>query len=270
MNMRAQTMAPASKILELNGLIVRKGKTVILKGIDWTVNRGEHWAILGANGCGKTSLLAALTAYLTPNGGTVELVGERYGEADWHEVRQQIGMVSSALTHRVPNDETALTTVLSGETAQLGYWTREENVDTSMALRCLGKLGIRHLSERPWGVLSQGERQKVFIARALVAQPQLLILDEPCSGLDPVARKHFLESIRTIAQKKKSPGLILVTHHVEEIIPEISHVLVLKQGKVLAAGTKAEVLKSSLLSRAFGAEIKIRRNSRTQGYSLSL
>jgi iron complex transport system ATP-binding protein len=263
-------MVPPSKILELNGLIVRQDKTVILKGIDWTVKHGEHWAILGANGCGKTSLLAAITAYLTPNAGTVELVGERYGQADWQEVRQQIGMVSSALTRRVPNDESALTTVLSGETAQLGYWTREENVDTSWALRCLGKLGIRHLADRRWGVLSQGERQKVFIARALVARPQLLILDEPCSGLDPVARSRFLASIRSIAQKKKSPGLILVTHHVEEIIPEISHVLVLKKGKVLAAGLKSDILKSSLLSRAFGAELKLRKNTRTQCYSLSL
>jgi len=260
----------ATALLKTQELSVQIGDAHILKGINWQVNTGEHWAILGANGCGKTSLLAAITAYLTPSKGDVFFMGEAYGETDWDEVRHKIGMVSSALARRVPADEPAIETVLSGESAQLGYWTREKQVDARKARRCLSKMGVRSLENRPWGVLSQGERQKVFIARALMADPKLLILDEPCAGLDPVAREHFLQSLQKLTTLKRGPSLVLVTHHIEEIIPEITHVLVLKKGKVLAAGPKAEVLNSQNLSQAFGAELKVRKQPKQDRWTLQL
>lgn len=253
------TVAP-NTILAVRNLKVRRETTHILKGIDWSVTAGQHWAILGANGCGKTSLLAAITGYLTPTSGDICLMGEHYGEADWNEVRQHIGIVSSALARRVPKDEIAIETVLSGGTAQLGFWTRERTVDTRKALRCLGKLGVRALANRQWQVLSQGERQKVFIARALMADPVLLILDEPCAGLDPVARESFLASLRKLSNPKKSTGLILVTHHIEEVFPEISHVMLMRQGQILRSGPKRDTLKSDSLSKAFGADLKVRRD----------
>jgi iron complex transport system ATP-binding protein len=254
------TSHASDTLLAVRHLKIRRNTTHILRGVDWTVRPGQHWAILGANGCGKTSLLSAITGYLMPSSGEISLLGNVYGRADWSEVRQQIGIVSSALAHRVPKDETALETVLSGDTGQLGFWTREETVDTHKALHCLDKLGVRALADRQWQILSQGERQKVFIARALMADPSLLILDEPCAGMDPVARESFLGSLRLLAQGEDPTGLILVTHHVEEIFPEITHVLLLRKGKVLQSGAKADVLKSEFLSEAFGAEVKVRCN----------
>lgn len=264
-----QTKQP-QPTLSITGLTIRRGEKTILKNIDWCVQPKEHWAILGANGCGKTSLLAALTGYLSPSSGTVQCIGEDFGNSDWSEVRQRIGMISSSLTRRVPADEPAIETVLSGATAQLGFWTREKKIDTSKALRCLSKLKIRGLADRPWGILSQGERQKVFIARSLMLSPELLILDEPCAGLDPVAREQFLTSLRTLAQRKRGLGLILVTHHIEEIFPEITHILLLKNGKVLAQGPKTTVLNSQNLSQAFGAKVQVRKSRNKDRWSLQL
>ncbi|MBE2180797.1 MAG: ABC transporter ATP-binding protein [Chthoniobacterales bacterium] len=254
------TLNSAPPLLSVRGLRVLRGDTRILSEVTWTVRRGEHWAILGANGSGKTSLLAAITAYLTPSHGGIEVLGQSYGASDWQELRRHIGMVSSALTRHIPQDETAMDTVLSGETAQLGYWSRRKSAHAGLAKRCLSRMGVGRLADRPWGVLSQGERQKVFIARALMAHPRVLILDEPCAGLDPVARERFLRTLRRLASEKRGPALVFVTHHVEEIIPEITHVLVLRRGRTLAAGPAAKVLTAPVLSEAFGAPVKIRRD----------
>lgn len=268
--MKEDTLTPPAALLCVQSLKVSRGDVNILKGINWEVKSGEHWAILGANGCGKTTLLSAITAYRAPSSGKIHLVGETYGESDWNVIRQKIGIVSSALTQRVPKDEFAIETVLSGESAQLGYWTREEQVDTTKALRCLSQMDVSALAERPWGVLSQGERQKVFIARALINDPKLLILDEPCSGLDPVARERFLKSLESITHLKDGPAIVLVTHHVEEIIPEISHVLLLKNGRVHAAGPKAEVLlDTEKMSQAFGAKVQVKLNSSKERFQMS-
>lgn len=254
-------------ILAVQSLRLRRGNTDILKGIDWSVRPGEHWAILGANGCGKTTLLSAVTAYRAPSSGDIQLVGESYGESDWNQLRKKIGIVSTALAQHVPADELAIETVLSGEHAQLGYWTREKTVDTQKALRCLGKTGSRALANKPWSILSQGERQKTFIARALINDPQLLILDEPCAGLDPIARERFLKSLQRLARLKRGPAVVLVTHHVEEIFPEITHVLLLKKGKVLAAGRKREVLHHrNKMTQAFGAPLQIEEDPASQRF----
>jgi len=262
-------VSDSSELLSVHNLQVSRGNTRILSGITWRICEGEHWAILGANGSGKTALLSAIMAYLTPSYGEIRLLGRNYGSDDWPELRKVIGIVSSALTRQIPPDETALDTVLSGENAQIGYWNRRRSAHETKAKRCLAQMGVSRLAGRPWGVLSQGERQKVFIARALMTDPRLLILDEPCAGLDPVARVHFLQSMRRLASKKRGPAMILVTHHVEEIIPEISHVLVLQRGRSLAAGPVPHILKSSVLTEAFGSPIKI-TGYRTTGWEMHI
>ncbi|MGB0372101.1 MAG: ABC transporter ATP-binding protein [Opitutales bacterium] len=256
-------------ILSVEDLVVRASGISILDGISWTVNRGEHWAILGANGCGKTTLLSTIAAYATATSGRIELFGQAHGEVEWEPLRRQVGIVSAALEKRIPHDELAVETVHSGTMSQLGFWEREA-VDWKPALRCMSKMGVRHLSNHPWSYLSQGERQKVFIARSLMAKPKLLVLDEPCAGLDPVGREKFLNSISKIAQSSRGPGVVLVTHHIEEIIPEITHVLVIKQGKTVAAGPKAEVLTDAALSEAFDAKMELTRWKKSDRYSLQV
>jgi iron complex transport system ATP-binding protein len=250
-------------ILTVTGLTVQRGGSVILDRIRWQVMSGEHWAILGANGSGKTSLLSALTGYLTPTDGEVELLSHRYGAADWRELRKRVGLVSSTVRQKIPEDEPALETVISGRQAMIGFWGRITASDRKRGLAILKDIGCADLADRPWLYLSQGERQRLLIGRALMARPALLILDEPCSGLDPVAREQFLQFLQNLGHSPKPPAMVLVTHHTEEIIPVFSHVLVLRQGRVLAAGERRKTLTSPILSRAFNADIRLtRRNDR--------
>jgi iron complex transport system ATP-binding protein len=255
-------------ILNVSRLRVERGDTVILDGLSWRVRQGEHWAILGANGSGKTSLLSALTAYLPPTDGVIEVLGKRYGESDWRELRKRIGLVSSSIRQLMADDEPALETVISGKYAMIDYWGVILPADRLQAIEILKKIECAHLAKRPWGVLSQGERQRLLIGRALMAEPSLLVLDEPCAGLDPAAREHFLQFIQGLGRRRHAPTLVLVTHHVEEIVPVISHVLVLKAGKVLASGEKETVLTSATLTRAFDTPIQLHA---TKGrYSLTV
>lgn len=248
-----------SAILEVSGLRVVRGRTVILHDIAWRVARGEHWAILGANGSGKTSLLKALTGFLSPTKGEFSVLGQRYGASDWRELRLKIGVVTSAFAMSIPPSEVALDTVVSGKFAQLDLWHHVARADRAAGRRLLKTIGLAHLADREWAYLSQGERQRVLIARALMAKPRLLVLDEPCAGLDPVARGKFLLFIEALARKRNSPALVLVTHHVEEIMPAFTHALLLREGRVLAAGACARTLTSARLSAAFGAPLRIRR-----------
>jgi iron complex transport system ATP-binding protein len=239
---------------------IDRGGTRILQNVSWRVERGQHWAILGANGSGKTSLLSALTGYLMPTTGDLFLLGQRYGESDWRELRKRVGIVSSSVRQMMNDDEPAIETVVSGKFAMIDLWGRVTRADREHASRLLRQVECVYLADRPWRVLSQGERQRVLIGRALMAQPQLLILDEPCAGLDPAAREHFLQFLQKLGLQKKSPTLVLVTHHVEEIVPVFSHVLMLKRGRVLAAGAKSQVLTATLLSRAFENRIELRKS----------
>jgi iron complex transport system ATP-binding protein len=176
-------------------------------------------------------------------------------------LRKQIGIVSSSVRQMMADDEPAVETVVSGKYAMIDFWGRVSRTDRGGALTLLRQVECAHLAERPWGVLSQGERQRVLIGRALMAKPRVLILDEPCAGLDPAAREHFLQFLQRLGQKKNAPTLILVTHHVEEIVPVFSHVLILKNGKVLAAGKKSATLTTKNLSLAFVAKLKLRFKS---------
>jgi iron complex transport system ATP-binding protein len=261
-------LATMGSILEVNNLRVARGDTTILENVNWRVGRGEHWVILGANGSGKTSLLKALTGYLSPTAGALELLGRRYGTCDWRDLRLQIGVVMSAFGASIPPAEPALDTVVSGKFAQLDLWHSVSRADRAAGVRLLRASGLGALADREWLYLSQGERQRVLIARALMARPRLLILDEPCAGLDPVARENFLQFVedlarrhgRAAARSARSPALVLVTHHVEEITPAFTHALLLRNGRVLAAGPRERVLTSTNLSATFGAPIRIARS----------
>jgi iron complex transport system ATP-binding protein len=255
MKSRTKTSAP---VIEVAALRVER-EAVILDRIDWTVAHGQNWAVLGANGSGKTSLLRALTGYLPPTSGTIRVLGETYGRFDWRELRTRIGLVSSSIHQLMEDNEPALKAVISGRYAQIGYWGEISARDRRDASAILRRVEATALRDRPWGYLSQGERQRVLIGRALMASPKLMILDEPCAGLDPVAREHFLQFLSRLYRTRGAPTMILVTHHVEEIVPLFSHVIVLKAGRVLAAGPRARTLTSAILSDAFAAAIRVAR-----------
>ncbi|MBE2212553.1 MAG: ATP-binding cassette domain-containing protein [Opitutaceae bacterium] len=261
--------ARAREILDVRGLRIRRGDTQILRGLDWRVARGEHWVILGANGCGKTSLLSALTGYLSPTAGAVTVLGSTYGRTDWRELRKHVGFVSNALTRGIEPDEPALHVVASGPDAMLNLWHPPRGARRTRALTLLRAWGAGALAERPWGVLSQGERQRALIARALLGRPPLLLLDEPAAGLDPVAREHLLALVQLETQRHRGPSLVLITHHVEEIMPGFTHVLMLRRGEVVAAGPIATTLTPRNLAATFAAPIRLRRG-RDGRWTLSL
>ncbi len=259
-----------ANILEVSDLRIVRDGTVILHDVNWRVQRGEHWVILGANGSGKTSLLSALTGYLMPTSGDVAVLGETYGESDWRELRKKIGLVSSSVRQMMADAEPALETVASGKYAMIDFWGRVTRTEKAEALKLLRQVECEYLVERSWGVLSQGERQRVLIGRALMAKPRVLILDEPCAGLDPAAREHFLQFLQRLGAQPHSPTLVLVTHHVEEIMPVFSHLLILKGGRVLATGAKADVLNSKNLSTAFGARMQLQRAGRRYALKVTM
>jgi iron complex transport system ATP-binding protein len=252
----ARRKATTRTVIEVSGLVVERDVS-ILRGIDWRVEGGQHWVIVGANGSGKTSLLRALTGYLPPTAGTIRVLGKTYGRTDWRELRRKVGLVSSSVHQMMPEGETALAAVVSGKFAMIGHWGEVADADRATAAKILGRIEASSLAERPWLHLSQGERQRILIGRALMADPRLLILDEPCAGLDPVAREHFLQFVERLARSKGAPAIVLVTHHVEEITAAFSHLIVLKQGQVIAAGPRREVLNSKTLSAAFDAQVRL-------------
>jgi iron complex transport system ATP-binding protein len=250
-----------TELFSIKDLSIRRDDVRVLDRINWTMQRGEHWVILGGNGSGKTSLLKALTGYMPPTDGTIILLGEEFGESDWRELRRHVGVVSASISHLCHEEDLALEIVAGGKHAMIGYWGRISAAEQKRARRLLGLLGVGYASSRRWEVLSQGERQRVLIARALMADPAILILDEPCSGLDPVAREHFLRDLSKLASQASAPGLVLVTHHVEEILPEFTHLLALKNGKALYNGALAKGLTSSTLSDIFQAKLTVRKQA---------
>jgi iron complex transport system ATP-binding protein len=252
-------------ILSVENLSIHRGDAHLVRGIDWTVRRGEHWVILGANGSGKTSLLRALGGYLTPSEGAVRLLGETFGEADWRELRTRLGFVSASIAQLLHDEDAALEIVAGGRQAMMGYWGTLSAADRNAARRLLASLDASPLAAKPWQILSQGERQRVLIARALMARPKLLLLDEPCAGLDPVARERFLAFLQGLGSRKATAPMVLVTHHVEEILPVFTHALVLRQGSVLESGPIGDVITARTLREAFDGPVRLsRRGGRFQ------
>jgi iron complex transport system ATP-binding protein len=249
-----------SPLFSVRNLSIHRAGVSILDGVNWIVNAGEHWVILGANGSGKTSLLKALTGYMTPTGGEITVLGEQYGGSDWRELRKRIGVVSASISSLVHDEDAGFEIVAGGSQAMIGYWGKITRSERERARRFLSLLRVPQAAERSWEVLSQGERQRVLIARALMADPVILILDEPCAGLDPVARERFLNDISKLAVKKQAPALVLVTHHVEEIVPEFTHVLALRRGRIAYSGVKSRGLEAGILTRVFNARLVVRKS----------
>jgi iron complex transport system ATP-binding protein len=239
--------------------LVRNGRS-ILDGITWRITPGEHWAVLGPNGSGKTTLLQVLAGYLWPSSGTVTVLGERFGHVDLRELRRRIGWVGSFLQMQVPARQKPLDFIVSGKFATIGVFQTPQPDDYRHAELLAEQLGCATIIESPYGVLSQGEKQRLLIARALIHRPQLLILDEPCAGLDLVAREQLLETLEQLGRAADAPTMVLVTHHLEEITSVFSRVLLLREGKCLASGPKQETLHSRLLGKAFGLGIRVVRN----------
>lgn len=247
-------------LLQISNLSVCRGNTAILEDINWSIRPGEHWVLLGPNGCGKTSLLKTLLGYLSPSKGSITLLGKHYGSDDWRDVRIRLGIVTSAIQASIPPAEVAEETVISGRYAQLDLWAPTTRSDRISARRYLRMMGAGGIADRPWLHLSQGERQRVLIARALMAKPRILILDEPCAGLDPVARSKFLQFVERLARKPHSPVLVLVTHHIEEIRPVFTHAITLKSGRVAHAGRIHDIITSRVLTDVFDAPLRVRRS----------
>ena len=243
--------------LSVQQLRFERNDRVILDGVDWTVGAGEHWVILGPNGCGKTSLINCLTGYEMSTAGEITVDGAEYGRTDWREVRKRVGLVTSTLTFYLEPGEPVLDAVVSGREAMINLVGDVDPALYADARALLERIGCGHLTSSHWGVLSQGERQKILICRALMANFHVLILDEPCAGLDPVAREHFLQWLHQLATQPDAPSLVLVTHHVEEILPCFTHVLLLREGRVHAAGPRDLVLSSDHLSEVYGAKVRL-------------
>ncbi|NOY82810.1 MAG: ATP-binding cassette domain-containing protein [Kiritimatiellaeota bacterium] len=251
---------PSPPHVRLRGVELIRDGVSILCGIDWDVAPGEHWAILGPNGSGKTTLMRIVAGWLFPSRGQVEVLGGRFGRCAMIRVRQQVGWVSSALEGMLRPRLQALGVVLSGRRAALGIVEEPTAAELKAALRQLDALGCGGLAQRPFCLLSQGEQMRVMIARALLGRPRLLVLDEPCAGLDPPAREVLLAHLNRLTASPAAPTLLYVTHHLEEIVPAIGRVLILRGGRVVAAGDKAAVLRDEVLAAAFDCPVRVRRH----------
>jgi len=248
--------------LRFHNVSYRADGRLILEGVSWTVRRGEHWSIIGPNGAGKTTLLRIACGFFWPNAGG-EVLRNGKSLADLRELRKSIGWVTSTLVPRIPPGERALDTVMSGKFAQTGLrrqaGARPTAPDRKRALQYLNELRAAELAAKPFGVLSQGEIQKVLIARARMTKPFLIFLDEPCAGLDPGARERFLASIQRLTERTGAPGLVLVTHHIAEIMPAFKRALAIRDGKVVACGLTERVLRPGVLEALYDIPVKVAR-----------
>jgi iron complex transport system ATP-binding protein len=245
-------------VLDLQAVSIRRGTTTILDEVSWSVRDGERWVVLGRNGAGKTTLVQVASGRMHPTTGTADLLGLRLGRVDVFELRPRIGLSSAALADRIPGGEKVRDVVLTAAYGVTGRWREDyETLDESRATDLLAAFGVEHLSDRYFGTLSEGERKRVQIARSLMTDPELLLLDEPAAGLDLGGREELVSALAELAADRKSPVLVLVTHHVEEIPPGFTHVLLLRQGKVFAAGPVDEVLTAETLSGAFDLDLVV-------------
>ncbi len=247
-----------SPIVRLNRVSFIRDSTVILHDMSLQINPGEHWAIIGLNGSGKTSLVSIINGYHQPSKGEAIVLGRRFGATDLRELRRFIGECSSEIRDMVHNWEPVRDIVLSGKFASIGLYESPSLKDRKRADELMDFFGLSRLSDRPFSTLSNGEQQKTIIARALMPEPSLLVLDEPCAGLDLKAREELLDSVQRMGASPGGPALIYITHHIEEIVPAMTHALALRQGRIVAQGAKKEVLTDNVLSKVFGVHIEVR------------
>lgn len=256
--MASSTHIPA---LELQGITLERDGLRILDGIDWTVRSGERWAVLGRNGSGKTTLVRVASMYLHPTAGTVDVLGERWGKTDVRTLRTRIGLASQSFSDMLRADISAADAVMSAKNAALEpWWHTYDDDDRAKARDLLRRLGIGSHTERKFGTLSSGERQRVQLARTLMTDPALLLLDEPTAALDLGGREDLVATLTELAEDPTTPPIVLVTHHVEEIPQGFTHVLLLSGGKVAAAGPIDEVLTADQLSDCFGLPLLLERH----------
>lgn len=246
-----------SLVIDVRNVTWRRDDKTLLRGIDWQVEAGEHWAILGLNGSGKTTLLNMITGYIWPTEGQVSVLGHAYGTVDLRELRKSIGWVSSSLQERLHMNDKTQDVVLSGKHATIGLYDQAGEGDAERVAALMKQLGVSHLYSRHYHSCSQGEKQKLLIARALMASPKLLILDEPCNGLDVFSREQLLASIEELVAQPDAPSLIYVTHHIEEITPAFTKALLIRSGQVYRSGPKQDVLTGSCLSDFFQAAVEV-------------
>lgn len=245
-------------VAQLAGVGVRRGTTQILSDVDWEVDEGQRWVMVGPNGAGKTTLLQILSARMHPTEGLVEILDEILGAVDVFELRPRIGVASSALARRIPAHESVRNVVVSAAWGVVGRWRESyDPMDLSRAEELVARMGLTGLEERTYGTLSEGERKRVEIARALMTDPELLLLDEPAAGLDLAGREQLVRVLSGICTDPEAPATVLVTHHLEEIPLGITHALVLERGRVVEAGPVEQVLTSENLSKAFGLPLEV-------------
>jgi iron complex transport system ATP-binding protein len=251
----------SDEVLKLRGVSVRRDTSLLLRNVDWTAHEDERWIVIGPNGAGKTTLLQVASTVLYPTEGTVEVLGEQLGDVDVFELRPRIGITSASLAERVPASEKVIDLVLTASYAILGRWKEEyESSDVTRAVELLEALGCSHLIRRRFSTLSEGERKRVQIARAMMPDPEILLLDEPAAGLDLGGREDLLRRLATLAKNPKAPMSVLVTHHVEEVPDGFTHAMLLRRGAVLVAGPIEDVFTAKNLSRCFGVPLQIERH----------
>lgn len=261
-----------SDVLELVDVsVVREGRALV-DDVSWSVKEGERWVILGPNGAGKTTLLNLASSYLFPSTGTATVLGDRLGSVDVFELRPRIGMAGMALAEKLPRRQSVLETVLTAAYGMTAHWHEQyDAVDEERALAFLDRLGMNDYLDRKFGTLSEGERKRTMIARAMMTDPELLLLDEPAAGLDLGGREDLVRRLGRLARDPYAPSMVMVTHHVEEIAPGFTHVLMIRQGKVLAAGPVETELTSRNLSLCFGLPLVVeQRGDRWSAQGLPL
>ena len=245
-------------VLELAGVSVRRGQATLLDGVDWSVEEDERWVILGPNGAGKTTLMQLCSAQIHPTSGVVGILGEVVGTVDVFELRPRIGWTSAAVADRIPRHELVRDVVVSASYGVVGRWReRYEELDHDRAAQLLEEVGAATLLDRTFGTLSEGERKRVQIARALMTDPELLLLDEPAAGLDLGGREDLVTTLSRLALDEYAPATVLVSHHVEEIPPGFTHALMLREGRVVAAGPLPHVMNAEQLSETFGMRLTL-------------
>ena len=244
------------------GLTVRRGDSLLLDDVNWSVSEGERWVVIGPNGAGKTTLLSILAGRMFPTYGLIEVLGEELGATDMAELRTRIGWASSGELIDLPPGESVANAVMTGAQAVAGRWIEEYDLaDERRRDELLTAWNLAHLADRTFGTLSEGERKRCLIARSLMADPELLLLDEPGAGLDLAGREDLVERLERLAANPTAPGLVLITHHVEEIPAGFTHALVLSQGRVVESGPIRSVLTGTVLSAAFSFPIEVTYDS---------
>jgi len=251
---------PADAVIDLDGVGVLRSGTPLLRDLTWRVAPDERWVVLGPNGAGKTTLLNLASGRLHPTTGVVHALGERIGRTDLAELRTRIGLTTAALAERIPADERVRDVVLTAAWSVVGRWREQyDELDEARAQGLLAQLGVVALADRLYGTLSEGERKRTQIARALMTDPELLLLDEPAAGLDLGGREDLVARLAELAHDPDAPALVLVTHHVEEIPPGFTHALLLREGGVVAQGPLAETVTGEYLSKTFGLPLVVDR-----------